>query len=499
MHAHDDLRLRSTLLACAITALTGCPGDAASPADTDGSSTGTTGSTSASTSSSTDGGTSTGDTTSNGTTPNGTTSTATTAASTGSDESSSGATPTDGTTAADASSGDSTTGGGVFDACDDSIDGALPLVVTGDTSGAGDDSAPSCAGVGAPELAFEWTVPATGVYRLDTFGSSFDTTLYLLDACNADGAELACNDDSQELLSELVVQLTQDQTVAIVVDGFQGGSQGEFELHITRIECTSDDLGMTLPVTVELDTSGAEDGLASSCGGGGAPDLEYTWAAPVAGLFVIDTLGSSIATALSVYGGTCGDPASLVTCDSSEGDLPAQVFVGLEAGESVSIAVDGLTAEDAGAAVPNIAQVGELAGDCCATDDSAGCEGAAVTQCVCGWSADCCVGEWTDDCAELAGAACGADCGTTSDYGPECEAWEVELDFGPGTACLPPCGVDDSCVPPSGGSATATCGATVDGLDYCLLECDPLVPEPCPAGAECTDYFGDGYMICAYP
>lgn len=48
-------------------------------------------------------------------------------------------------------------------------------------------------------------------------------------------------------------------------------------------------------------------------------------------------------------------------------------------------------------------------GDCCAYHDFAGCEDAAVVDCVCGIEADCCLFPWSNDCVLLA-ADCGADC-----------------------------------------------------------------------------------------
>lgn len=48
-------------------------------------------------------------------------------------------------------------------------------------------------------------------------------------------------------------------------------------------------------------------------------------------------------------------------------------------------------------------------GDCCAFHDFAGCEDAAVVECVCALEPDCCLGPWHNDCV-LVADDCGADC-----------------------------------------------------------------------------------------
>lgn len=88
----------------------------------------------------------------------------------------------------------------------------------------------SCGGAGN-ELAFQWTAPADGLYTLDTFGSAFDTVLYVQDSpC---GAELACNDDAADLLqSQVQIMLAAGQTIVIVLDSFAPDEGGSFTLNI---------------------------------------------------------------------------------------------------------------------------------------------------------------------------------------------------------------------------------------------------------------------------
>jgi hypothetical protein len=107
-----------------------------------------------------------------------------------------------------------------------------PDAVTTTTLGRPDDNEPVGCGLslGASDTTVEFTAPADGDYTFDTFGSSFDTILYALDACG--GTELACNDDAGFLRqSELTLTLTADETVILVVDGFVSAS-GDVVLNV---------------------------------------------------------------------------------------------------------------------------------------------------------------------------------------------------------------------------------------------------------------------------
>lgn len=89
----------------------------------------------------------------------------------------------------------------------------------------------SCGGESAPERVFVWTVPLSGLYRISTAGSEFDTVLYLFNgSCSAD--EVACSDDSGAAqTSSIDVEAEIGAEIVIVVDGANGES-GSFELHI---------------------------------------------------------------------------------------------------------------------------------------------------------------------------------------------------------------------------------------------------------------------------
>ncbi|MEN0062235.1 MAG: hypothetical protein AAGA48_08785 [Myxococcota bacterium] len=80
--------------------------------------------------------------------------------------------------------------------------------------------AASCSITESPEATFAFTAPQTGIYVIDTFGSTFDTVLSVYDGCG--GLEIDCNDDAaSSLLSELTIALMEDESVLIVVEGYE--------------------------------------------------------------------------------------------------------------------------------------------------------------------------------------------------------------------------------------------------------------------------------------
>lgn len=71
---------------------------------------------------------------------------------------------------------------------------------------------------------------ATGTWTFNSFGSNFDTVIYVLDACG--GSELACNDDSGGLQSEVEVPLEAGESVIVGIGGFDG-SEGAWTVTIS--------------------------------------------------------------------------------------------------------------------------------------------------------------------------------------------------------------------------------------------------------------------------
>jgi hypothetical protein len=94
---------------------------------------------------------------------------------------------------------------------------------------------PSCnqGGAGGPELTFSWMPNASGSYTIDSFGSSFDTVLFVIQGACA-GAEVACNDDTGGVgvPSQVTFNVTAATAYTIVVEGWDGDI-GTVNLNIT--------------------------------------------------------------------------------------------------------------------------------------------------------------------------------------------------------------------------------------------------------------------------
>ncbi len=101
-------------------------------------------------------------------------------------------------------------------------------------------------GVGGREATFRWTAPSAGPWLIDTFGSTYDTVLYIL----ADSTGCAtpdyrqCNDDisgnpANPIRSSLMIMaLNANESIIIVVDGWDASttfSVGDYVLNINKL------------------------------------------------------------------------------------------------------------------------------------------------------------------------------------------------------------------------------------------------------------------------
>ncbi|NTX06671.1 fibrinogen-like YCDxxxxGGGW domain-containing protein [Myxococcus sp. CA040A] len=106
-------------------------------------------------------------------------------------------------------------------------------VATNNTCAALNEHTPACTTqTTAPDRAYYWTAPSTGMFTFTTTGATFDTVLLLLDASTH--ASLGCNDDasSTTFQSSVTVNLTAGTRVKIVVDGYSTRC-GDFALNIS--------------------------------------------------------------------------------------------------------------------------------------------------------------------------------------------------------------------------------------------------------------------------
>lgn len=130
---------------------------------------------------------------------------------------------------------------------DESLGSATGLsVARGDTTAASHDWASDfdvhCGMSEGPDVAYLWRAPATDCYRFDTNGfvTDYDVMLSLFDpgvhgVCDGDGVTggIACSDDEGDEYNALIeYSLDKYTPVLIIVDGYNAGMAGEYELNI---------------------------------------------------------------------------------------------------------------------------------------------------------------------------------------------------------------------------------------------------------------------------
>ena len=107
-----------------------------------------------------------------------------------------------------------------------------PTTIQDTTEGHESFHTTSCGGAWtAPDFTLVFTAPVTRRFTFDTVGSDYDTVLTLL-AGSCEGNELACDDDSHGLQSELSANLDAGESVTVVVTGY-AGAYGPFVLNVT--------------------------------------------------------------------------------------------------------------------------------------------------------------------------------------------------------------------------------------------------------------------------
>jgi hypothetical protein len=116
---------------------------------------------------------------------------------------------------------------------DSTLPSSVPLSVTGTTVGKLDHSTSTCNGKkSASDYVYLYTLPESGTYHFVVESSNFDPVLSIRDKSVA-GSELTCNDDSWgESNARITHAFGAGQTVALVIDGFEGSS-GDFQLNVT--------------------------------------------------------------------------------------------------------------------------------------------------------------------------------------------------------------------------------------------------------------------------
>ncbi|HWB37361.1 MAG TPA: hypothetical protein VHA75_15190, partial [Rugosimonospora sp.] len=259
------------------------------------------------------------------------------------------------------------------DACAGSIL-ITPGTYTGTTGFAGTDGAAACGfSLSAPDVWYTITPPTSGLARLDTCTSTYDTVLSVHTGCpgNLDN-QLGCDDDDYwnygpcpgTLQSTVNVPVSAGGTYYVRVAGYNGHN-GAYTLHYNLTPIGNDTCDAATPITfgtysynnTGATTDGPTEANCSFCCGDLQinQDVWYSIVAPCARPITIDTFGSSYDTKLGVYAfcPTANDQAVACNDDYPNANNRSQVTFTPTAGTRYMIRV-GSYSTAAGAGVLHV-------------------------------------------------------------------------------------------------------------------------------------------------
>ncbi len=221
----------------------------------------------------------------------------------------------------------------------------------------GEANEPNHASASSPlaSVWWKWTAMANGQLTLDTFGSSFDTTLAAYTGTNLESLTIrgSSNDADGTLQSRTSFQVTSGQIIWIAIDG-AGAQEGaivcnylfqpdavsvpndnfvsRMALGSNSIAVTGTNIGATGEVG-ETNHIGSSSPLASAW---------WSWTATQTGAVAIDTNGSDFDTTLAIYAGTSLIGLTLIAGNDDDGDgRNSRVILAVQPGQVLQIAVDG--------------------------------------------------------------------------------------------------------------------------------------------------------------
>jgi hypothetical protein len=250
---------------------------------------------------------------------------------------------------------------------------AIPLpapggttTLTGSNECGTNDYTGSCAGSGL-DVIYSFTLTTTQRVTATTInvGGAFnDTVLYIRGTCDDTASEVACNDDASGLFSRVDRVLTAG-TYFLVVDGFNSGDVGNYQVDFTVADVPAPDTCMaaislpfptaTRPTVATGSTTGGANDFSGTCGAGTSPDHVYSLVVPAASRLRFSTAGSGFDTVLSLFNSPCGT-GTLVQCNDDAIGVQSQFEAMVPAG-TYFVVVDGFSSGRQGAYTLTISQV----------------------------------------------------------------------------------------------------------------------------------------------
>lgn len=137
---------------------------------------------------------------------------------------------------------------------------------SGLTSGLFNNNVPSCSPSTAPESVWRFTPPESGLICVTTAGSTYDTVLFARNSCGGTATDLACNDDTSGLTSQVQLSVTAGVEVYFLVDGF-AALGGTYRLNISGGACGTGVGETACTDRIDNDRDGRTDCADTDCAG----------------------------------------------------------------------------------------------------------------------------------------------------------------------------------------------------------------------------------------
>ena len=218
---------------------------------------------------------------------------------------------------------------------------ALGMLYNGTTIGATGVDETSCGSSDSRDVWHSFTPSSSGEFLLMLCGSGFDTTLAVFDGPG--GVEVACNDDSCGVQSEISLNMTADHTYIVRVAGY-GGDMGSYILTIIGGVSTLPNDGVADAIAIVEGTPyngttvGARGADESSCAYGDSRDVWHSFTPSSSGEFLLSLCGSGFDTTLAVFDGPGGVE---VACNDDSCGLQSEVILNMTADNTYLVRVAG--------------------------------------------------------------------------------------------------------------------------------------------------------------